>query len=150
MPLKHFNLSFEQFRIVSLSFSINETYRKRKTIPINTQIRVAHEFDKSKKQLTIRLKTSSIKGNIPFYFEIEGEGVFVFDKSPDKDILEKVANINGPAIIFPYIRETIADLTRRSGFKPLHLPPIDFVKLAEGQIVKKAGSLKKTPKKPKK
>jgi preprotein translocase subunit SecB len=138
---------FEQFRIINLSFSINEKYRKGKIV-INTDLFAAHKYSKAKKQLTVRLKASLVDGNVPFFFELEGEGLFVFKETPDKDIIAMVSDINGPAIIFPYMRETIADLTRRAGFKALHLPPVNFVKLAKGEPVKKARSPKKSTKKP--
>ncbi|MDP3298216.1 MAG: protein-export chaperone SecB [Thermodesulfovibrionia bacterium] len=42
--------------------------------------------------------------------------------------------------MFPYVRETIADLTRRAGFPPLHLNPINFIQLAEKQEAKQTQS----------
>ncbi|MEE9542343.1 MAG: protein-export chaperone SecB, partial [Thermodesulfobacteriota bacterium] len=142
---KDFNISFEKFRIINLSFSINEKYRKKK-VRISTELFASHKYSKAKKQLTIRLKATLLKGNMPFFFELVGEGLFVFDKTPEKETIEMVSSINGPAIMFPYMRETIADLTRRAGFKSLHLPPINFVKLAKALPVRKPRSLKKTPK----
>jgi preprotein translocase subunit SecB len=43
-------------------------------------------------------------------------------------------------IISPYIRETIADLTRSAGFPPLHLNPINFVELAKQTVKEKKDS----------
>ena len=129
MPHKNFKLSFDNFRINNISFSINEEFSGKKTIPINTQISLAHRYDK--KKLEVRLKVSSTQEDIPFFFNVEGEGSFSFEEIPDGKTIKNVAYINAPAILFPYIRETIADLTRRAGFTPLHLPPVNFVDLAK-------------------
>lgn len=41
-------------------------------------------------------------------------------------------NVNGPAIIYPYVRQHIRNLSLDAGFKqPIILPILNFVKLAE-------------------
>ncbi len=130
MPLKKFSMSFDSFRVMNLSFSVNESFKKKKTdknlTPFDAQIRVAYSYDK-KKRLTMLVRAYSVEGNIPFFFDVEGEGCFTFKDIPDENTIKLVSSVNAPAIMFPYIRETIADITRRAGFQPLHLPPINFV-----------------------
>jgi preprotein translocase subunit SecB len=43
--------------------------------------------------------------------------------------LEPFLLINCPALIFPFARRLIADITREGGFPPLLLDPIDFQQL---------------------
>lgn len=131
MQHKNFYMSFVDFRILNLSFSIIKGFKRRKHITINPQIAVAHKYKKKEKTLIVRLKVSLTKGEIPFFFEVESEGRFIFKEAPDKDIIKNTSMINCPAIIFPYVRETVADITRRAGFPPLHLPPINFLELTK-------------------
>lgn len=57
-------------------------------------------------------------------------GVFEFgEKLPLS--LDSFANINAPAIIFPFIREHLSNVSMKAGIQPILLPPINFVKLAE-------------------
>jgi len=57
-------------------------------------------------------------------------GVFKFgEKLPLS--LDSFANINAPAIIFPFIREHLSNVSMKAGIQPILLPPINFVKLAE-------------------
>lgn len=131
---KDIKISFEDFRILSLSFSVNPKFvAKGQTIEINPQIAIAKDYNSDKKTLIVRLRVSLIAGDVPFFFDLESVGSFSFDVSPDEQTIERSASINCPAIMFPYVRETIADLTRRAGFAPLHLQPINFVKFAERQ-----------------
>ena len=43
--------------------------------------------------------------------------------------LEPFLLINCPALLFPFLRRILADLTREGGFPPLFLDPIDFAGL---------------------
>jgi preprotein translocase subunit SecB len=43
--------------------------------------------------------------------------------------LEPFLLINCPALLFPFARRLVADLTREGGFPPLLLDPIDFAGL---------------------
>lgn len=57
--------------------------------------------------------------------------------------------INAPAIVFPYIRTYVSNLMLNSGFHPINLPSINFVKIVENTDNKiksdsKINSLKKT------
>ncbi len=40
--------------------------------------------------------------------------------------LSMALGIGCPNIIFPYARETVADVIQRAGFPPLHLAPVNF------------------------
>lgn len=52
---------------------------------------------------------------------------------PDEKLRDQFFYINCPAILFPFARETIADMTRRGGFAPLCLPPVNFIALAKAR-----------------
>ncbi|MCK9452687.1 MAG: protein-export chaperone SecB [Bacteroidales bacterium] len=45
--------------------------------------------------------------------------------------LDNFANINAPAIIFPFIREHLSNVSMKAGIQPILLPPINFVELAK-------------------
>lgn len=143
-------MTFDHFGITTLFFNVNSDYKPVSKITINPEIAGKNEYNGNSHKLKVFLKVSLNSGNLPFYFTLEGFGMFAFDGEPDEQTLKSVSSINAPAIIFPYIRETIADLTRRAGFPPLHLQPINFVKLAERQsatpqkaIIEKKRSTKK-------
>ena len=55
-------------------------------------------------------------------------GIFEFSENTDIPIID-FAKINGPAIIFPFIREHLSSLSLKAGINPILLPIINFVKL---------------------
>ena len=55
-------------------------------------------------------------------------GIFEkFGESPSVSPTD-FANINGPAIIYPFIREHLASLSLKAGLGQLLIPPVNFVK----------------------
>lgn len=68
------------------------------------------------KQVNINVKMIGL-------FELIGE-------SPITD-LEKFGRINGASIIFPFIREHVANLSLKAGLGNIILPPVNFTMLAE-------------------
>lgn len=132
-PPKTYKFSLKDFRVSFVHFEVNDKFTpvEGKTVDIATQIAFNQSYDKKKKELTLLMGLRQTNEDAPFTFELRGVGSFKFDRNPDEESLEKLSTINCPAIIFPYIREVVADLTRRGGFTPLHLAPINFVAMAE-------------------
>jgi preprotein translocase subunit SecB len=46
-----------------------------------------------------------------------------------KEAIQPVLFIECPALLFPFVRRLVADLTREGGYPPLLLDPIDFASL---------------------
>ncbi|OGW33602.1 MAG: hypothetical protein A2X59_02995 [Nitrospirae bacterium GWC2_42_7] len=127
------NMTFINFALTKVNFSINREFKpgESKDVTILPDLAINHELKKDEKQLIVLLGVRQITGNIPYYFEVESVALFQFDEIPEEKTLKQFSEMNCPAIMFPYIRETIADLTRRAGFPPLHLNPINFIQLAK-------------------
>ena len=45
--------------------------------------------------------------------------------------LNEFIKVNAPALMMPYIRETISNITIRSGLKPVIIPPINIISMAK-------------------
>lgn len=60
-----------------------------------------------------------------FLVEVAQAGIFHIRNVPDSE-LSPVLAIACPTILFPYARETVADLVTRAGFPPIHLAPVNF------------------------
>lgn len=71
--------------------------------------------------------TVTAKSGDKTYFLVEAAqaGIFQIRNIADDD-LDPILGIACPNILFPYVRETIADLIGRAGFPPVHLAPVNF------------------------
>ncbi len=79
--------------------------------------------------LTIKFKTS-IEKDILLSAEVKMVGNFEFSKNSNIP-LKDFGTINAPAIIFPFIREHLSNVSMKAGIQPILLPPINFVDLAK-------------------
>lgn len=60
-----------------------------------------------------------------YVLEIVYAGLLKIESIPEA-ALEPFLLVSGPAMIFPFLRRLVADITREGGFPPLLLDPIDF------------------------
>jgi preprotein translocase subunit SecB len=82
--------------------------------------------------LTITV-TAKVGDKILFLVEAAQGGVFQIKGVPPSDI-QPIMGIHCPNVLFPYVRETIADAISRAGFPPVHLDPINFELLYQQQL----------------
>jgi len=68
-----------------------------------------------------------------FLIEAAQAGIFTIRGVPQEQ-LQPVIAIHCPTVLFPYVRETIANASTRAGYPPVHLAPINFELLYQQQI----------------
>ena len=63
--------------------------------------------------------------------EMSATMVGIFEKTGESPLndMEEFCRINGASIIFPFLREHIANLAMKAGLGPIMLPPVNFQKL---------------------
>ena len=74
--------------------------------------------------LIFKAEASAKIGTI-YQVELVYAGLFKIENAP-AGALEPLLHVNCPALLFPFLRRLIADLTREGGFPPLLLDPVDF------------------------
>lgn len=77
--------------------------------------------------------TARIGDKTMFLVEASQAGIFTIRGVSDQQ-LGLVLATHCPTVLFPYVRETIADATTRMGFPPIHLAPINFEALYAQQL----------------
>lgn len=109
-------------RIPNVSFN-NPDVKSNIDISVNSQtidtkifVTVTLKFSQLKEQLT------EVSCLITMLGEFEQVGVVDID-------LDTFGKVNGAAIIYPYIREQLSNLSLKAGLGNIILPPANFVKL---------------------
>ena len=125
-----------------ISITLTESYLKREEKVILEQeggtpfeINVGFQIDENTlfSVVTLSISESDKNNSSGIKVKITMVGAFEIDDNSQFPI-NQFANINAPAIIFPFIREHLASLTMKAGISPpILLPPINFVKMAEEQ-----------------
>jgi preprotein translocase subunit SecB len=148
MENKVYEFSFNDFRLLSVHFELkaDKEFKLTKNIEIQTNFSITHEFSPQKKDLRLFMKVEVCGEKLPFVVSAEAGGLFHFPHYRTEipySTMEKIAKINCAAIIFPYLREALADIVRRSGLPPLNLPPVNFVEFYNDHKVREKPTRKK-------
>lgn len=120
-------IQLESWKIQTLNFTMVEDEREENSF----SLKVGQVFpENEKKQFVIIFDIDLQDKDFDLVFQV----AFVF--STEEEINEDFKfsdfpKINAPAIAFPFIRAYISNLTLQSGFEPVILPSINFVKLAK-------------------
>lgn len=80
----------------------------------------------------LELKAYNTDNSAPYYFEVILLCTSTIEDKEDQ-YAEQLCKVNLPAIAFPYLREQVADLVRRGGFPPMHIPSVNFAQVAREQ-----------------
>jgi preprotein translocase subunit SecB len=131
MELMEAKFSFESLRLLESHFKLNTDFKpkRKQPIEISTEINISHK--EQNKTVKVIISVSSVNKKQPFVLDTTVMGTFNFLKLPTKKDLDKIVHVNCAAIMFPYVREIIADLTRRADIPPFHMDPMNFVALYE-------------------
>ncbi|WP_297212656.1 MULTISPECIES: protein-export chaperone SecB [Thermodesulfovibrio] len=121
----------ETIRQIECFFALNPEFKPEKGKKYGIALGFDISFKKQRKKIAVIFKFFSEEKNQPFVFRIIQQGIFDFETVPKSEELEKIVHINCASIMFPFIRESIADLTRKAGVPPLILDPINFVAIYE-------------------
>ena len=78
----------------------------------------------------LRVNVKQMQNDTPLS-ELSATMVGTFEKTGESPLndMEEFGRINGASIIFPFLREHIANLAMKAGLGPIMLPPVNFQKL---------------------
>lgn len=95
---------------------------------INVQVSVVESLINVEEEVILEQK---FQDKVQVTFKVKMIGIF--EKIGDSLIadLEKFGKVNGAAIIFPYIREHITNLSLKGGIGPIILSPVNFSTVKE-------------------
>jgi len=101
--------------------------------PLNAKPLPEDEFEVA---LVIEVHAKNDSGPI-YNVELIYCGVFRLRNIP-QNMLQPVLLVDCPALLFPFMRRVLADVTRDGGFPPLMLDPIDFGRLYTENLARQA------------
>ena len=78
------------------------------------------------------------ENGVVYQLEIVYAALIELMNVPD-NMIAPMLYIEAPALIFPFVRRIITDMTREGGFPPLALDPINFAALYQRKLEEQAG-----------
>lgn len=117
-------------RLLRSNFVLNYDTDEEQENKVKVDLSIKVSFDEEQNIATVILNSQTTDHDNPFYFDVQYGGKFSI-KEEEKKHLERLYKINCPAIIFPFLREYVADLTRRAGLSPFHFGPVNFMEASK-------------------
>ena len=117
-------VELSQLRLVKSIFEINGGgSAPGESVAVAVSLKNNGEFDQDGGRASFlqRLKTLPLDQEAPFTMDVEFAAVFHLDPPPLPLAWPYYVQQVFPRILFPYLRDHVADLTRRGGFSPLNI-----------------------------
>ena len=123
-------INFDNVILGKLNFirKISIPVKPELKLNINNKKSINSEAGKLVYELTGKIEDEKEKS---FSVECSVIGFFSVDKEKSNMSLEDFANANAPAILFPYFRNAVADVTMRGGLKPVIIPPLNIASMVK-------------------
>lgn len=128
---------------------LESQFKRKENIDFNTlsiknkvSIETGHHYHESTNTLdiTVLLNFSAGIGSQKFISsKIKMIGYFSCGEGAELSV-DQFALANGPAIMFPFLREHLASTSLKSGIRPIILPAVNFIKLRAENKIKKITS----------
>jgi len=126
-------LQLTEYFLTELNFSANSQFIAEKEASLNSndfQVATEAKVDKEnnrKWKVVIKLQYQPpADANVPYRFTVEMLGFFlVLDGYPD-DKIERLANVNGPSMLYGALREIVKAVTLRGPYGAIILPSPSF------------------------
>ncbi len=122
--------AIQRIYIKDLSFETPNTpaifkaeWQPEMNVDLNTQ---ANPLDKDVYEVELRITvTAKLQDKVAYVAEVKQAGIFTLSGFED-DQLKAMLGSFCPNILFPYVREGIADVINRGSFPQFNLAPINF------------------------
>jgi preprotein translocase subunit SecB len=129
----HSGFSFDRVWVRSVRFDDTgidvQPGKKQAEIELGVSMEVPEDNSQALVSLTISVKPKDPKEFNPF--EVTVEGRFRPTAEEHKAKLKEFVNRQGAALLLPFAREVIADVTMRSRLGPLLLPPLNVYNITK-------------------
>jgi len=127
-------INFENIILKDMHFERKPNFIEKPEIDVQFTAASATNEEKTFMNLEITTKLTDKKESFALDFTLVGS--FSIMQNDANMPLEQFAQTNAPALMIPYIRETISNITMRSGLKPVIIPPINVASMVQVNVVK--------------
>ena len=118
---------FSKFVVLESYFQMTES----SDFGISIQIEPKGRLLKTDKVFVLAQDLEISEENNKFSIKIKSLAQFDFDEIPEDEASFSFFTINAPAIVFPYIRAYISNLTTLSGLSTITLPTLNLIDMSE-------------------
>lgn len=125
-------ISFEGYKVIKIDYKINQDFSETtepvsNDVDFNIKFAVNSEESKAVVELAAIVNNNYQQNNKPLYLNVVIIGIYSFQSSLEDDKLKTLLETNAVAILFPYLRAIISQITVNCGIPPILLPTLNIV-----------------------
>ena len=128
---------FERYYVEGIDFRHNESFLYQEPLDLNlefeVELGVLSDYSQGFVLIAARIFNDAKANNYPFTLNLSIRGIFSTDQELSHDEFERFLEINGTAVLFPFLRSTLADITRSAGHETLVLPLMNIYSLMKAK-----------------
>jgi preprotein translocase subunit SecB len=117
-------INFDNIILKELVFSRKPDQLQKPDLSIN--IEAHHSISPDRNKLDIEMLCEIKEEEALFSIKCVMIGIFSKIAGSENMELEEFARYSGPALMLPYIRETVASTTLKAGITPVIIPPLNL------------------------
>jgi len=88
--------------------------------------------------------TAAVEGQTAFLAEVQQAGIFTIGNLPEAQLAHTIGAYC-PTTLFPYARESVANLVNRGSFPQINLAPVNFEALFASYVQQRAAQAEQAP-----
>lgn len=125
---------FDDYKIEYISFNLNKEFKNENEneseVDFGLQVGVNISDDNKQAEVSLKLDIyNKDSKEAPFKLTASITGWFSTDDDIDVDKYIQFCKVNATAILFPYLRSAVTDITKISNVQPLVLPLVNVYNL---------------------
>lgn len=131
-------IRFHGFDVEKISYSKNKGFTSEEDFDLEPQflLKLTHqEENKNKFNIILGVRVGIQEDNFPYKAQVGIRGYYelIDPVHTSEEENTRFLLTNGSAILFPYLRSILTDITAKSNHNPIILPTLNFHKLIEKQ-----------------
>ncbi len=126
--MKNSNFKFLGYKVPEVKCKIKDAFGNE-TETLKPNINVEQQYDPEHAKFVdviLKINITTKSKNFTFYLELKGR--FELDDDFSEDKLQTLAEVNAPAILYPFARSLIATYTAQANVGSILLPTMNFQK----------------------
>lgn len=123
---------FDDYKIDFINFNLNKEFKDENEMEVDFELRVGVNISDDSKQAEVNLELDVYSNDLeeaPFKLTVSITGWFSTDDDIEEDKYIQFCKVNATAILFPYLRSAVTDITKIAGVQPLVLPLVNVYNL---------------------
>lgn len=125
---------FSDYNVLEIQYKLNPRFEEEEASlspGFSFDLEFVEGEDEALVYLGLELGDAELEGN-SFYLNVKIAGEFIF-RSEDEELVHEqkidYCKVNGVAILYPYLRALVSDITSKGSEQPIILPTMNIVEM---------------------